>query len=1231
MALNLTNLRDELQKLLGGAGNAVKQAAVQSFNDNPTVRNVRTIQQAAPVIGNRFNNFVNQVNLANERRMGMTNEKIDIPASVQRVPTFNPPDIRPKQLVNAPVWGGLTNVVGDIGKSIINSPSTFAKGQIKTAGGVQQGNPQYVLGGLGDMSSAAMNVLPFLRVGKAVTAAKELTHTGVLGSALKAGLEGAKFGGTYGFANSLGENYDKPIQEQLFNSAKNAAVGAAVGGAFGSTVGGATSLFGQWATKKPSEIQMGIAKLRPEEPQIAKIILTKQYIRDKAGRFSPNQFKETPQEVKFVRDNQLKPLTAAEKRALDIQYGWLSESQPGLSIKRLSKEEGQAFRKLNGEVNNRTGMNIPNQSGKMSEISQLQQKLSQKQSGQLPLEKTGQISSGALDNTSLPPVPNQPEQQLAQQIAGQTKGLSSSKPIISQKGKLNVNNLNIDGSAKDLIQQQEAKVKPTVIGNKEVVKQAELATGSKSPMTDEQMKNIIANQLKNRQVVVDLSKKYNDMKASGASEQELAQVMVQIADQSKVARQGGTFAGRLLQAQNIMADESASPMQKVLALLDNANVPQEKYLQDSVKVDWNNPNSVVNFYRKYVPPSFGDTLTEIRYTNMLSSPSTHITNIASNALQTGIVAPIEKTISGVLDFGKTTLTGGERKYYTSAGFDYTKGMIKSVPDAFKNAFKVLKGNGETTNLDLKHMPLGDQGFKGKVLKIYSAPLRALEASDQFFKTLVRGGVTEELGKFKSLTTEDIARKAESEASYRLFRQAFGSEDQGVVLRTWDKWNSAVNNLRKIPGGNWIIPFLQTPTNILKQGVEYSPAGFSTIWGAKDKTAQVSKALLGSAVFAGAYQLAKSGLVSWDAPTNKSERDIYYSAGLQPYSIKIGDKWVSFSKLGPLSYPFAMAAALANAEKFNPDQGVVDNISQAMGGILKFFGDQSYVQNIGDVVDVIQQGGGNLLKRSLAQQAGNYAGQLIPYKSFLSWVTRIVDPVYRQGNTMSEKLMRDIPGLSQNAPAYTDLNGNPSMRDFPLLNAFSPYKVSQEKQPYTEMFGKMQDAKIETNREKQAADKIEQSKSGNTTVGDKLIFWDDAERKVETISISEQKQKETDAMYSLLSDQLKDSGDYQTWIDITEKHLSDLESRLPKLNTPDKTDEKISMQKKIYDLKQSLEKYKGYGGFKEGKAPAKITLKRVQMPTPKITLRKSTPKMLTIKQLPKYKAKTSGSSRRYTIK
>ena len=621
-----------------------------------------------------------------------------------------------------------------------------------------------------------------------------------------------------------------------------------------------------------------------------------------------------------------------------------------------------------------------------------------------------------------------------------------STDILPQKGKLNVQNLNLTDESKGIVRASDT-TPATVIGNKDVIETAKLTEGTKRPMTDTEQQVLLAKRLNSRQSVVTLTKEFDLLKQSGADEKTLIAKFNEIADQSRIAQQEGTLAGRQLQAQKILADELASPQQKILALLDNAGVDKSKYVKDAINVNWNNPKEVVNFYRKYVPPKLGEVLTEFRYTNMLSSPLTHITNIATNMFQAGVVAPVEKTVLGGLDWVKSKTTGAERQYYASDGIKYAKGFYQSLPEAWTKFKNVLSGKEISIKPDMERIPIST----GKKYQIYTTPLRALEAADQMFMTLVKGGE-------KATGLTETA--AENAAKYRLFRQAFdpeGKTGQGYLLKTWDKYNSYVNQLRRLPGGNWIVPFLQAPTNILKQGVEYSPLGLGTLPGSKNKLEQLSKTIVGSTVFAGAYGLLNSINFTLEVPKGTKEREYFYAAGMQPYSVKIGNKWVSYSKLGSLSYPIAMAAALRYAEKYNLPSEKESAISTAIGSFFKFFSDQSYVKQLGDFIDSVQTGKG--IVGGLKAEASNTVSQLIPYKSLLSWLSRMIDPYSRKSEGIVGGITSQLPGLSMlSEPYYNPVTKQPSERPNRFLNSFFPIKVTTGEKGIENMYKYLGSAK-----------------------------------------------------------------------------------------------------------------------------------------------------------------------------
>ncbi len=557
------------------------------------------------------------------------------------------------------------------------------------------------------------------------------------------------------------------------------------------------------------------------------------------------------------------------------------------------------------------------------------------------------------------------------------------------------------------------------------------------------------------------------------SEQSQIGITPKFLEQLEIVSSHSADAGRTLQAFNIGA-EDITIKEKVLRDILKIGADAKEISEAGKNVDWNDAKQITDFYRKFKPASLADKLDEYRYTNMLSSPNTHINNAFSNFLQTAVLAPIEKTTRGAVSFAESRLTGKEQEYFARQGIDYAKGYWKALPEAIDNFKKTLSGTQGLTKPDVNLLPTSTS----KLRQIYTLPLQALEASDQLFRTLVKGGELESL-KTEGITGAKASKMAEQAADYRTFRQAFdpdGKLGQNKVLQVWDKWNSAISNLRNVPGGKYLVPFLQTPTNILKQGLEYSPLGFSTVKGSARPTEQLAKAIIGTSVFTGAYALADSGLTTWDTPTNANERAEFYAAGLQPYSIKIGNKWVSYSKLGPLAYPIAMASALKWAKDEGGDEEQLATMGKTMAGTLGFFADQSYVRGIGDIIDAFR---GDEYKQ--ARGLSNIPAQLIPYRSAMGWIARQVDPIYRKtsGGTIPQQigksLISQIPYASKSLEAYQTPFGEDSQRQFPGINAVSPFSISQERPAELEYYNARNKIRTENKQVDKILKKIEDGK------------------------------------------------------------------------------------------------------------------------------------------------------------
>ncbi len=524
-------------------------------------------------------------------------------------------------------------------------------------------------------------------------------------------------------------------------------------------------------------------------------------------------------------------------------------------------------------------------------------------------------------------------------------------------------------------------------------------------------------------------------------------------DSIKKTSEYATMAGQLLQSHDIrVAPELYSLKGDLVRKLFKAGIDADKIMKASEGVDFNNQEQVTKLYRTFIKPTLKEWIDEFRYINMLSSPLTHIVNTSSNAAQVGFLRPVTKLISGSYDAIGSNITGKARSMYIKEVPVYYRGVMNSWADAVSMAADVMTGKSTIRKPDLEHIPTGS-----KLLRPFQVIPKALEAMDVFFQKLAQGGELEaltlrNLKKGGTATKQELADLAATEAERLVFRGALDPKNatgQGNLLSKIDSLTSTALSIgNKVPVFRWIVPFIQTPMNILKQGIEYSPMGVLTLKGSINKTEQLAKASLGSIVFLGAMANALEGNSTWAIPKSKKERELFYASGKKPYSIKIGSNWISYSKLGPLAYPMAMAAALHYVANDNPKADVYNmgqKMAQYASEMAGFFGDQSYVQSVGQAVKGVQGDWGQV-----RQLLTNMGTQLIPLSSLQRWINRIIDPYQRQPErdfslpSFMQVAGQSIVGGSYLTPKMKAPRGEPIKRELPerLLASVSPFPISK---------------------------------------------------------------------------------------------------------------------------------------------------------------------------------------------
>ncbi len=858
-------------------------------------------------------------------------------------------------------------------------------------------------------------------------------------------------------------------------------------------------------------------------------------------------------------------------------------------------------------------------------------------------------------------VPNQEMQQIGKtQLENQTSKAPQSlanNTTNTREVKLNTDRLNPDSGYSGLAEMNKrtSEIVDT-LSNKDIqslAKDAGIDTVTHSPV---QIKKKIAEQLNVRQ---DAVRYMNEAEvARKAGDLDMAeQSMMKAAEAGRISRAQGSELGQQLQARRIIANQLDTPQQRIFKLLDTAGINPETYVNRLRDVDFNDPKQVIEAYRDLVPAKGKDWIDVVRYNSMLSSPLTHAVNAMSNSINVGVVAPLEKTLRGVSD-AVGGLFGKERRYAAGEGVAYMTGSARSIKKAADEFMSVLSGKSQIQNLDLNEYstPLATKGVSGATYKTLSVPTKLLGASDKFFRTLAESGEENalKLRQSKGIKVKgDVKALAEAEGSYRLYQQDTDLKGQGVILSTVDSVTNSIMQLRnKHMVFKFVFPFVKTPSNILKQGIEFSPLGAVNVIGNADKATALTRMAIGTAVFGTAASMIASGDMTWGEPTNADARDRFRAEGKQPYAIRIGGKWVAFNKLPPaFSYPMALTAGIHDAvSKGDMTEETGSKIFEGIAKYGQFLSDQSYAKNIGDTLNAFK---GDPDKT--VQAVANYPQQLIPFRALTGWIARMSDNTERRIKSDKEgvageidkqvqALMQQYPFLRQKT-GTRDYEGTPIPSNNPVLNAFSPIKVTdnrgtskldtiRDEYKAQEKSEKAMKDSLKTDKKTGVADtsnsefkvdsdgKVYANIDGEVKTFDTKELYDKAvkkqekQTKIDDFVSSGEKTKEIEGVMYLKSDdneqgyttkskvefkfdkdmqgvsieldKAKANNDLDTWNATAEKKYNALVAKRDSYDTDTEFDKIDAVNKQLLDLDQESEKYAENGYIKKygGKRGAK---------------------------------------------
>jgi phage FluMu protein gp41 len=501
-----------------------------------------------------------------------------------------------------------------------------------------------------------------------------------------------------------------------------------------------------------------------------------------------------------------------------------------------------------------------------------------------------------------------------------------------------------------------------------------------------------------------------------------------------------TEAGRTLRQFRM----EAGPERGYKAALDalGGRELNEAILNRLSKVDFTNPAEVNRFIREVSKATTADMVFEAWINGLLSGPATHMVNIASNTL-TWLSSMPEAAAAAAIEAGRAKIKGvprerffGEIPYQAYGSWEGMKHGVRKGLWSFMNEM-ATEGASKIETRRYTSIPSKKVNVLGKEVQLGGRqarlPGRMLMAMDEFFKALnyessKHAFVYREANKkgLKGQAKNDfiaqeinnpslhIDKASRQEALYRVFQKELGPVGKGI---------------QQVRGAHLsmqlIIPFLRTPINIVKYGLERTPLNYLRIMKMMgDKTLkgaalsdELARATVGSLVAMTSFMLAKEGQITGAGPESRAERDLLYRQGWQPYSIKVGDEYHHYGRLEPAGMVVGMAADVAEIwDELNEDeqQDVATLMARAIAMNLS---NKTFLKGVSDVLGAMFDP-----ERYLTSYTQRFLASGVP--SVVASLERGVDPELRDAQTVIDTLKSRIPGLSKDLPARLNLWGEP---------------------------------------------------------------------------------------------------------------------------------------------------------------------------------------------------------------
>lgn len=493
---------------------------------------------------------------------------------------------------------------------------------------------------------------------------------------------------------------------------------------------------------------------------------------------------------------------------------------------------------------------------------------------------------------------------------------------------------------------------------------------------------------------------------------------------------------------------------------------------------YKNIDEVYEELGQQVPKSIIEKLDSWRYFSMLANVRTHARNIIGN-LAMGKAQRVKDKIAGGIEdvvskfnpeMERTkTLRLADDKTIDFAKNDFKNADVQSRLELNENKYNP-QSRLQNARRTFKHDTL--ENTLGGLFNIND---KSLSTEDGWG---LKGMYWKALSDY--ITANKIDVDNITDAQLNKARNYAVKQAKEATFHQANKLATLVNQLEKNKVGKFakdaLMPFVKTPLNVAKAGMEYNPAGLiKTIVydsvqlnkgniSVNDYIDNLSKGLTGTGISLLGYVLADLGILKASGDDDKDKENFEEEQGKQRYSMTIAGKTVSLDWVAPVGIPLFVGAEIhnlfkqskneKNTEKSTEEDNLLNqsvksgaNLLNAMATSMNPMTEMSMISSLTNALSSYNKEtafgelGINMGKSYINQYVPTLLGQTAKTgdeyeRSTKSTKTGIVE---KNVDQLWNQIKSKVPGLRQTLPIKTNIWGDNVKQEVNLpLRAFNNF-------------------------------------------------------------------------------------------------------------------------------------------------------------------------------------------------